>query len=60
MNGRFLRQIVLPQVGEEGQRKLARKKVLVAGCGALGTHTAEALLRAGVRHLVLVDRDLVE
>jgi len=60
MNGRFLRQIVLPQVGEEGQRKLARKRVLVAGCGALGTHTAEALLRAGVRHLVLVDRDLVE
>lgn len=60
MRDRFARQIVLPQVGEEGQRKLCGKRVLVAGCGALGTHTAEALLRAGVRHLVLVDRDVVE
>ncbi len=56
----FARQIILPQVGEEGQQRLAETRVLVVGCGALGTHTAEALLRAGVRHLVLVDRDVVE
>ncbi|MFN3346914.1 MAG: HesA/MoeB/ThiF family protein [Candidatus Bipolaricaulaceae bacterium] len=60
MQERFVRQIVLPQVGADGQRKLRAKRVLVAGCGALGTHTAEALLRAGVRNLVLVDRDVVE
>lgn len=57
---RFVRQTILPQLGEEGQRRLGAARVLVAGCGALGTHTAEALLRAGVRRLVLVDRDLVE
>lgn len=57
---RFVRQAILPQLGEEGQRRLAQARVLVAGCGALGSHTAVALLRAGVRRLVLVDRDLVE
>jgi len=60
MNERYSRQTVLPQVGEEGQQKLASSHVLVAGCGALGSHTAEALLRAGVGRLTLVDRDVVE
>lgn len=57
---RFARQAVLRELGEEGQRRLGEATVLVAGCGALGTHTAEILLRAGVGRLVLVDRDLVE
>ncbi|MBC7221857.1 HesA/MoeB/ThiF family protein [Candidatus Bipolaricaulota bacterium] len=57
---RFIRQTILPQLGVEGQRRLGVSRVLVAGCGALGTHTAEALLRAGVRKIILVDRDLVE
>lgn len=60
MDERFSRQIVLAQVGKEGQRKLASSHVLVVGCGALGSHTAEALLRAGVGRLTLVDRDVVE
>ncbi len=33
---------------------------MVVGCGALGSHTAAALLRAGVRRLILVDRDILE
>ncbi len=57
---RFVRQIVLPELGEEGQRRLLNASALIVGCGALGTHTAEILLRAGVERLVLVDRDLVE
>ncbi len=57
---RFVRQTILPQIGGEGQRRLRQARVLVVGCGALGTHTAEALLRAGLGHLVLVDRDVVE
>lgn len=52
--------MILPQLGEEGQRKLAEAQVLVAGCGALGSHTAVALLRAGVGRLILVDRDVLE
>ncbi len=47
-------------LGREGQRKLGASRALVVGCGALGTHTAELLLRAGVENLTLVDRDLVE
>jgi len=47
MEGRFSRQVILPQLGEEGQRRLGEARVLVVGCGALGSHTAAALLRAG-------------
>ena len=57
---RYHRQRILPQVGDAGQAKLAAAKVVVIGCGALGTVLAESLARAGVGHLTLVDRDLVE
>jgi molybdopterin/thiamine biosynthesis adenylyltransferase len=57
---RFLRQIQLPRFGAEGQSRLARARVLVAGCGALGTVVCEQLARAGVGTLVVVDRDVVE
>ncbi|MBI1303393.1 MAG: hypothetical protein GC172_06360 [Phycisphaera sp.] len=57
---RFQRQMQLPRFGAEGQGRLGRARVLVAGCGALGTVVAEQLARAGVGTLVVVDRDLVE
>lgn len=57
---RYHRQMLIPTIGEEGQRALAESAVLVAGCGALGTVAADLLARAGVGTLVLVDRDLVE
>ena len=57
---RYSRQILFPGIGEEGQRKLLAARVLIVGCGALGTAHAEALCRAGVGHLRLVDRDFVE
>jgi adenylyltransferase/sulfurtransferase len=57
---RYHRQLILPQVGPEGQEKLARARVLLVGCGALGSVIAEQLVRAGVGNLRLVDRDLVE
>ncbi len=60
MDERFSRQLALPQMGPEGQRKLRLAHVLVIGCGALGSHTSESLLRAGVGKLTLVDRDVVE
>ncbi len=57
---RYARQILLPQVGDAGQERLARSRVVVIGCGALGTVAADYLARAGVGHLTIVDRDIVE
>jgi adenylyltransferase/sulfurtransferase len=57
---RYHRQVLLPQIGPAGQARLAAARVLVAGCGALGSVVAEQLARAGVGSLVLVDRDVVE
>ena len=57
---RYHRQTLLPQIGAEGQRRLASSRVLLVGCGALGTTIAEQLVRAGVGFLRLVDRDIVE
>lgn len=57
---RYSRQILFPGIGEEGQRKLLRAHVAIVGCGALGSFQAEALARAGVGRLTIVDRDFVE
>jgi adenylyltransferase/sulfurtransferase len=57
---RYVRQMIHPAIGEEGQRALAAARVLIVGCGALGTHVADTLARAGVGFLRVVDRDFVE
>lgn len=57
---RYARQIRLPGVGLEGQRRLAASSVLVLGCGALGSNLANLLVRAGVGRVRIVDRDLLE
>jgi molybdopterin/thiamine biosynthesis adenylyltransferase len=57
---RYHRQVLLPQIGPKGQATLAASRVLVVGCGALGSVIAEQLARAGVGSLVLIDRDVVE
>lgn len=57
---RYHRQMLLPGFGEAGQRKLLNATALVVGCGALGTVIANMLARAGVGHLVIVDRDYIE
>src|SRR5438067_4601174 len=49
-----------PPLGEEGQRALAASRVLVVGCGALGSVLANTLARAGVGKLRIVDRDFIE
>ena len=50
----------LPQVGPEGQRVLTAARVAVVGVGATGSAIADALARAGVGFLRLIDRDIVE
>lgn len=57
---RYHRQALLPQIGRAGQDRLGRSLVLLVGCGALGTVLAEQLVRAGVGHIRIVDRDIVE
>jgi adenylyltransferase/sulfurtransferase len=57
---RYQRQTLLAVLGEEGQRCLAESRVLLVGCGALGSAIADQLVRAGVGELVLADRDYVE
>ena len=60
LGDRYSRQALFAPLGREGQRRLKAASVLVVGCGALGTHSAEHLARAGVGRLRLVDRDVVE
>jgi molybdopterin-synthase adenylyltransferase len=58
--GRYSRQILFHQIGEEGQLKLLNGKVAIVGVGALGTVIANHLVRSGVGFIRLIDRDLVE
>jgi molybdopterin/thiamine biosynthesis adenylyltransferase len=57
---RYSRQARFWGIGAEGQARLAAGRVLVVGCGALGSSVIDLLARAGVGHLVVVDRDFVE
>ena len=57
---RYSRQVVLSYIGKEGQKRLERSSVLVAGCGALGTVAATQLVRAGIGRVRIVDRDFIE
>ena len=58
MNDRYSRQILLDEVGEEGQKRLLKSTVAIVGCGGLGAIVASYLAGAGVGHLVLIDGDI--
>jgi adenylyltransferase/sulfurtransferase len=57
---RYSRQVILPQIGKEGQRRLSAGKVLLVGCGGTGGAIAQYLVRAGIGKLKILDRDVVE
>lgn len=57
---RYSRQILFEGIGEEGQRRLRASRVVIVGCGALGSAQVETLARAGIGTLLIVDRDFVE
>jgi len=57
---RYLRQVVLPEIGAKGQRSLSQGHVVVVGLGALGSVSSDLLVRSGVGRVGLVDRDVVE
>jgi molybdopterin-synthase adenylyltransferase len=57
---RYNRQIIIPEIGEEGQRKLKQSRVFVAGIGGLGSISSYYLVAAGVGFLRIVDKDKVD
>ena len=57
---RYARHILLPQIGVEGQRRLANARVLVVGAGGLGSPALMYLAAAGVGTIGVVDDDVVD
>ncbi len=57
---RYRRHLAIPEVGEEGQAKLLKAKVLLMGAGGLGSPAALYLAAAGVGTLGIVDMDVVD
>lgn len=57
---RYSRQILFHGIGQTGQQRLLDARVVVVGCGALGSFQAGALARAGIGYLRIIDRDYVE
>jgi adenylyltransferase/sulfurtransferase len=57
---RYARQTLFTGIGHAGQERISQGRVLIVGCGALGTVLANNLARAGVGLLRIADRDYIE
>src|SRR5689334_25313441 len=57
---RFSRQLVLDEVGPDGQERLSTASVLIVGCGGLGSPVIQYLASAGVGAMTLIDDDVIE
>ena len=57
---RYMRQLMLPEIGTEGQLRLKQSSVLVIGAGGLGSPAIYYLASAGVGHIGIADGDAVQ
>jgi len=57
---RYFRQLIIPEVGEEGQKRLSQARILIVGAGGLGSPVLLYLAAAGVGTLGIVDSDTVD
>ena len=57
---RYNRQTMLPEIGDEGQEKLKKAKVLVIGAGGLGCPILQYIATAGVGTIGIIDFDKIE
>ena len=57
---KYSRQVLFAGIGNHGQERLLASSAVIVGCGAIGAATANLLVRAGVGHLRIIDRDFVE
>lgn len=57
---RYQRQMILPQIGEHGQKKLCEAKVIVIGAGGLGSPVLMYLSAAGIGNIGVIDYDKVD
>ncbi|MET1159781.1 MAG: ThiF family adenylyltransferase [Thermoprotei archaeon] len=57
---RFSRQVLVPEIGVKGLKKLRESRIVVLGCGATGTAQAEILARMGIGFIRVVDQDYVD
>ncbi len=57
---RYVRQTAFNGIGKAGQEKLTKSRVMILGCGGLGSASASILSRAGIGYLKIVDRDFLE
>ncbi|MBU1111867.1 MAG: HesA/MoeB/ThiF family protein [archaeon] len=56
----YSRQTILKEIGPIGQELIQQAKITIIGVGALGTGTAELLIRAGIKNLIIIDNDTIE
>lgn len=57
---RYARHLVIPEIGEQGQKRLLTARVLIIGAGGLGSPVALYLAAAGVGTIGIIDNDIVD
>jgi molybdopterin/thiamine biosynthesis adenylyltransferase len=59
-NNRYHRQILVKEFGEQAQKTLSSKHVVLIGAGGLGSHSADLLVRMGIGSITVIDNDVVD